>query len=404
MSPLLYLTLSIRALMANKLRSTLAILGVVIGVAAVVYIVSIGEAASRKIQDQIASLGSNRVIVIPGSQLLGGFRSSASVHTLTVEDFDALLNECPSIKEATPSVRWRGQVVRGSKNWNTRLEGVYANYLSIRAWPLAQGRFFSPSDVRTGTKVCVLGQTIVDELFPNEDPLGKTVRIGRFPFRVLGVLSEKGEAPWGRDFDDTLITPFTTTQQKLLGIQHVQWIQVSALSPAHIDSAQEEIEAVLRRRHRIQPNEENDFFIRNQKEIAEKAQKATGIMTALLGVIAGISLLVGGVGVMNIMLVSVTERTREIGIRMAVGARSRDILSQFLAEAVCLTGLGGCLGITLAVAATYAFESQMPWEVRIAPWAAILSFSVATVVGIVFGLYPAYRASRMEPVDALRQV
>jgi putative ABC transport system permease protein len=282
------------------------------------------------------------------------------------------------------------------------LQGTNELLPKLRDWPVETGRFFSVTDARTGTKVCVLGKTVARNLFGDASPIGESIRIRQFPFTVIGVLSAKGQAAWGNDFDDTILAPFRTVQRKLLAIDHVQQIQVMARSAADMDAAQEEITAVLRRRHRIQPGEDDDFMVRNQKDMADAAASTGNVLTMLLAAVAGVSLLVGGIGVMNIMLVSVSERTREIGIRMAVGARGQDILSQFLTEAVCLTGTGGVLGIALAWVAAVGFKQFLPWPMRIDPWAAAMSFLFSAAIGIAFGLYPAWRASKMDPVDALR--
>ena len=403
MSPLVFIRLSLRALLANKLRSGLAMLGVIIGVTAVICIVSLGESANQMVQEQIASLGANRLVVAAGSSRAGGFHGGqGSVTTLTMEDFEALLRECPSIEAATPTVRAGVVVVRGNQNWSTNLQGTNELLPKLRDWPVESGRFFSTADARTGTKVCVLGKTVATNLFGDASPIGQSVRIRQFPFTVIGVLSAKGQAAWGNDFDDTVLAPFRTVQKRLLAIDHIQQIQVMARSAADTDAAQEEITAVLRRRHRIQEGADDDFMVRNQKEMADAAASTGNVLTMLLAAVAGVSLLVGGIGVMNIMLVSVSERTREIGIRMAVGARGRDILSQFLAEAVCLTGTGGVLGILLAWVAAVGFKQFLPWPMRIAPWAAAVSFLFSAAIGIAFGLYPAWRAAKMDPVDALR--
>ncbi len=404
MTPWIYLRLSLRALARNKLRSALAMLGVIIGVAAVISIVSLGEAANRMVQEQIASLGANRLMISPGSQKVGGFHGGqGTVLTLVEEDFDAILKECPSIAIATPGVWGRAQVVYGNRNWSTLVQGVNDRFPEIRDWTLEKGRFFSAADARGGTKVCVLGQTVVKNLFGLIDPIGKSVRVRHLPFTVVGVLTRKGEAPWGADFDDVVIAPFRTVQKKLLGIEYLNHIQASARDVDSMEEAQEEVTAVLRRRHHIRPEEDDDFQVRNQKEIANAARTAGQTLTLLLGAIAAVSLLVGGIGVMNIMLVSVSERTREIAIRMAVGAREADVLSQFLAESVCLTGIGGLAGIALACVAAEAMASVVPWPFRVAPWAAALSFAFSGVVGVVFGLYPAWRASKLDPADGLRQ-
>jgi len=330
------------------MRSGLTTLGIVIGVGAVIAMVGIGEGAKKMINDQIASMGDNILTVFPGSFMQGGMRQGAGTRTsLTVEDAFAIRDECPAVARVTPVVRTQAQVVAGNLNWGTAVEGYGPEFLQIRSWPLSSGTFFTEQDVKGATKVCILGKTTVDNLFPNQDPVGEIIRIKKLPFRVLGVLSPKGQNSFGRDQDDIIIVPYTTAQKKLAGQTHVSYILASAVSRGQMNPAIAQIEEVIRRRHKILPGQDDDFSVRSQLEVANAMGSTSRIMTLLLGIVASISLIVGGIGIMNIMLVSVTERTREIGIRMAVGAKGRDILVQFLVESIVLSSIGGTIGIIL---------------------------------------------------------
>jgi putative ABC transport system permease protein len=397
------LRVAYRALTRNKMRSSLTMLGIIIGVGAVIAMVGIGQGAKRMIDSQISSLGDNLLTVFSGSHSHGGVRGGAgSSVDLTADDAQAILDYCPAVAKVSPMVRTGAQVVAGNLNWATSVEGYGPDFLSIRSWPLSSGSFFTDQDVRGATKVCVLGETVVDELFAGQDPVGEIVRINKLPFRVIGVLSSKGQNAFGRDQDDLVIVPYTTAQKKLIGITHIQSIMVSAKDRTMMDAAEEQITALLRQRHKILPGQDDDFTVRSQLDIASVAGSTSGVMTILLGAIASVSLIVGGIGIMNIMLVSVTERTREIGLRMAVGAKGRDILVQFLVEAVVLCLSGGIIGILLGAGSSEVISGVLHWPVYISIPAVALAFFFAAFVGIFFGFYPARKASLLDPIEALR--
>ena len=401
---LLYLQLSLRSLSRHKLRSTLATLGVIIGVTSVVCIVSLGEAATAMVQQQIAAMGSNRLMVVPGSTKLGGMRGAmGSAQSLKIEDMDAILKDCPSVAFLSPNVEGNVHAVHGNLNWTTEFQGSNEFFPQVQSWPVERGRYFTAAEVRGSNKVVVLAATVAKNLFGDEDPIGQSIRVNNLPFTVIGVLKKRGQTGNGHDADDIMVAPYPTVMKKILGVTFLRTIMVSAVSPEAMGDAQDEMRALLRRRHRLPQEEEDDFMIRSQADIAKAAQQSGSVMTGLLGAIAAVSLLVGGIGVMNIMLVSVTERTREIGIRMAVGAKQRDILTQFLAEALCLTLIGGLIGIGLSYVATVAFASLFPWPVTVSPSAALNSLACSMGIGVAFGIYPAYQASELEPVEALRQ-
>jgi putative ABC transport system permease protein len=394
-----------RALSRNKMRSILTMLGIIIGVGAVIAMVGIGQGASASIQAQIANLGNNMLFVWSGSSNTGGLRGgSGSNNTLMPEDVLAIEQECPSVRATSPGVRANGQLVFGNQNWaaSSGIMGVNEKFPDIRAWPVASGEFFTETDVRTATRVCVLGKTVADNLFVGTDPIGQTLRIRNLPFRVIGVLSSKGQSQFGQDQDDTVIIPYTAAQKKLLTIQHVHQAMVSAISPMATSSAEREITALLRQRHRLGPNQENDFTIRNLTDVADAADQSSRIMTNLLASIAGVSLLVGGIGIMNIMLVSVTERTREIGIRMAIGARSRVIRRQFLIEAITLSLVGGIIGVLLGVGASVTISKTLNWPSLVSPLSIAVSVIFSVLVGVLFGYYPARKAASLDPIEALR--
>jgi putative ABC transport system permease protein len=405
------LHLPLRALGRNKLRSGLTILGVVIGIAAVMTMVSIGQSAGQLVQGQFQNLGSNVLIVFPASGQRDGVRQG-TLPSLTPDDVAAIAGECPSVKAVSPTLRTSGQVIGGNVNWQpTEMSGVGPDYLIVRNWPLADGEFFSEREVSAAAKVCVIGHTLRVRLFPGADPIGQELRVKNIPFRVVGVLSRKGANLVGQDQDDLLLMPYTTVQKRLQGaaIVNVGAILVSARTEAQMRDAEYEIRMLLLERHRIAPGEPPDFEVRNTTEIANVLQVITTTLTLMLSAIAAISLVVGGVGIMNIMLVSVTERTREIGIRMALGARPRDILRQFLVESVALASIGGLIGIVLGVAAsaglTALINSISPgarWPFVISLPAALISLFFSAAVGIFFGYYPARRASRLDPIEALR--
>ena len=395
-----------RALGRNKMRSGLTMLGIIIGVGAVIAMIAIGSGAKARIQEQIASMGSNLLIVLSGSATSGGFRwGSGSVPTLTVEDAKAIASELSAVKYAAPVLQGVTQVVFGNQNWSTITFASTPEALLIRDWPIARGREITPSDLEGAAKVCLLGQTVVENLFGDLDPVGQVVRVRQFPFTVVGVLSGKGQTTWGQDQDDVVYVPLTTGQRLLFGQQFpgmVRSISVQATGPDTMNLAEEQITQLLRQRHRIRATQDNDFTVRNLTEAFSTAEESARVMSLLLGAIASISLLVGGIGIMNIMLVSVTERTREIGIRMAVGARGRDILYQFLIEALVLSLIGGLIGIAIGVGASNLLSQFFKWPTLISINALFLSFSFAGGVGIFFGFYPARKAAKLDPIEALR--
>jgi putative ABC transport system permease protein len=392
-----------RALRRNKMRSFLTMLGIIIGVAAVIAMLAIGQGAEYSVKQQIAALGTNVLIVFPGSQQQGGLRAgSGTMTTLTEDDAMAIQKECPAVAFVSPGTRSGGQVIAGNLNWATSIEGTGQDYLEIRQWTIEYGEYFSEQDVKAASKVCVLGRTVADNLFPESSPVGQNVRIRNVPFKVLGVLSKKGQNAMGQDQDDIILAPYTTVLRRLSHFPFLRQILVSATSPSNINNAQTQISELLRMRHKIPPYDADDFTIRNQTDLATTATATTEILTILLASIASVSLLVGGIGIMNIMLVSVTERTREIGIRMSVGARGRDILTQFLIEALVLSLLGGMVGIILGVTGSSAISSFAKWPTIITAFSIILSFGFSIAIGIFFGFYPARKAALLNPIDALR--
>ncbi|MCE9637300.1 MAG: ABC transporter permease [Planctomycetes bacterium] len=404
------LRIAVRALDRNRVRSALTMLGVVIGVAAVIAMVAIGQGATNLVQKSIASMGQNQIMVMPGSSSSGAVMfGSGSVQTLTPADAAAISRECPSATAVAVIVRTRAQIVYENLNWApATVQGCNPDYLVVREWPIAEGDNFTDADVKTAAQVCLVGQTVVDNLFRGESPVGKRVRLKGLPFRVVGVLSRKGASTFGQDQDDVLLLPWTTSKKKLQGsaFNNVDQILVTAASAPALVSLETEVRATLRATHRLGPEGPGaameDFSIRNMTELLGAMTATTGIMTALLAAIASVSLLVGGIGIMNIMLVSVTERTREIGLRMAVGARSRDVLSQFLVESVVLSGIGGLLGIALGSGTAIFVANVMRWPAVVSPQAIVIAVVFSGAVGVLFGFYPAWRASRLDPIEALR--
>jgi putative ABC transport system permease protein len=405
MNILVIFRIAFHALARNKMRSALTMLGIVIGVSAVIAMVSIGQGAQAAVQEQIASVGTNLLFVGAGSQNVGGVRSGTGAtfsNRLTVEDVEAIRREIPTVAMASPTVNTRAQMVFGNQNWNTQVQGVNEQFPAIKKWDVASGEFFTEADVRTAARVIVLGQTVAESLYPGMDPVGQVVRVRELPFRVIGVMKAKGQDAGGRDQDDTAFAPFTAVQKKLLAITYVQFAHVSAITPQATYTAQEQITELLRQRHKLAPNEEDDFFVRNLTDVAEAADQSNKTMTYLLGAIACVSLLVGGIGIMNIMLVSVTERTREIGIRMAIGARSSAVRTQFLIESIVLSLTGGAIGILLGIAVSFTIPMMLGWRTLISLVWIVVSVIFSVVIGILFGYYPARKASGLDPIDALR--
>ncbi len=397
------LKISLKSLGRNKIRSILTMLGIIIGVAAVITMVSLGQGAQRQVQEEIAAMGTNTLWIRAGSRRSWGIRSgSGTMNTLNAADFEAIAQEVPTVQAVSPSASTMAQVVFGNQNWNTRIEGYNEQYPLLRNWPLTQGSFFEDSHVKTASRVAVLGQTVVDELFGGGDPVGQTIRVKNLPFQVLGVLKKKGANNWGRDQDDTIIVPYTTVQKKFQGgVLYVQSGLISAVSARASFAAQEQITALLRQRHDLSSDQANDFRVRNLSEFAEAAEATNRVMTSLLASIAAVSLLVGGIGIMNIMLVSVTERTREIGIRMAIGARPGHVRIQFLAEAIVLCLVGGFIGLGMGLGGSLLVSQAMGWPTQISPNSIVVSIVFSAAIGIFFGYYPAHKAARLDPIEAL---
>jgi putative ABC transport system permease protein len=392
-----------KALRRNRMRTVLTALGIVIGVAAVITMVGLGQGASAEVQEQVNRLGQNVVLVFPGSRQLGGVSiGGGSANTLTVEDAIAIRNEIPEVIAASPEVRSQRVLVYGNRNWHTRIYGQSADYLQIRQWPIESGRMFTDEDVGRASLVAVVGQTIVEELFEGADPIGETVRVRGLPLEIIGVLSYKGMSLMGSVQDDIVIVPYTTAFQRISGRSHAMVINVQVYDEQSMAIAQAKITDLLRERHRLAPYQDNDFTVQTQEDVAQAATETSRIMTFLLASIAGISLFVGGVGIMNVMLVSVTERTREIGLRLAVGAKSPDVLLQFLIESVVLCLLGGIGGIALGVISTEVIATYAGWPALFSTEAMIVAVAVSAAVGVFFGFYPAWKASRLDPIVALR--
>jgi putative ABC transport system permease protein len=398
--------ISFRALKVNKMRSALTMLGIIIGVGAVIAMIAIGTGASKRIAEQISSMGSNLLMILPGATTAGGVRMGAGTQpTLNMADADAILKECPAVSDVAPVLNGVAQIVYGHQNWSTGVLGTTSGMLNVRDWPLAAGRSFTQQDVKSATKVCLLGQTVVENLFGDMDPVGQIIRIKKIPFTVVGVLGSKGQSPQGQDQDDTIHVPVTTAQKKLFGTTFpgmVRIIMVKGKSADTLPAAEKQITELIRQRHRIGPKQDNDFTVRNLTQVMQTAEQSTKVMALLLGAIASVSLLVGGIGIMNIMLVSVTERTREIGIRMAIGAKTWDIRLQFIIEALILSLIGGFAGIIVGVSGSKIITLFAGWSTVVSPFSVVIAFGFSGLVGIFFGFYPAYKASLLDPIEALR--
>jgi putative ABC transport system permease protein len=397
------LKVALKSILKSRMRSLLTALGIIIGVAAVVVMVAIGDGAQVQVEQQISALGSNLIVIFPGSSATSGISMGAgSINRFTMEDVNKIQDEATLIKGVSPIVRSGGQVIGGTGNWSTQIQGVAINFLDIRDWKLASGDFFTDKDVVSRTKVALLGQTVLKQLFPNDDPIGQQIRIRNVPFKVIGVLTAKGQSAMGNDIDDVILAPATTVLDRLVGGRYITYIQASAISTAQIDDAQNQLKSIMREAHHLYPGEDDDFTVRNQAEITEAATQTSKILTILLASVAGVSLIVGGIGIMNIMLVSVTERTREIGIRLSVGARTSDVLIQFLTEAIVLSLAGGLIGVLLSLAITFILNTYTSMVAVISPEIIFIAVSFAGIIGIFFGFYPARKAANLNPIDALR--
>ena len=396
--------IALRALANNKLRAFLTMLGIIIGVASVIAMLAIGQGSKKSIQQQIAEMGSNMIMIHPGAEMRGGVRQDPSaMQTLKLDNYEKLSEECTYLSGISPNVSSSGQLVAGSNNYPSSVSGVSIDYLNIRQLSVEQGEMFTENDIRTAAKVCVIGKTIVDNLFPDgSDPIGKVIRCNQIPMRVVGVLKSKGYNSMGQDQDDVVLAPYSTVMKRLLAQTYLGGIFASALTEDMTEEAVEEITSILRREHKLKATDDDDFTIRTQQELSSMLNTTTDLMTTLLACIAGISLVVGGIGIMNIMYVSVTERTREIGLRMSVGARGVDILSQFLIEAILISITGGLIGVIIGCGASFMIKAIAHWPVFIQPWSVLLSFAVCTVTGVFFGWYPAKKAADLDPIDAIR--
>lgn len=406
MSVWLILRLAIRSLARNPGRSLLTALGIIIGIAAVIAVIAVGQGASSALRGQISSMGSNLLIIFPGSSQAGGFRGGAGTQqNLTEEDAEAILRETHHLVALSPIVRGGAQAIFRENNWATSLQGVNPDYLRVRNWDLHEGDNFTEADIRSGTRVCLLGSTVAEQLQPGESLVGKSIRIRNMPFWVLGVLAPKGSTAWGQDQDDVIILPWTTLRRTLQNsrFNNFSQILISLDSLDNLEAVRAELSSLLRQRHRIAPGSDDDFTITDMTEITQTITQVSSLMTILLTVIASISLIVGGIGIMNIMLVSVTERTREIGLRLAVGARRRDLLLQFLVESVVLSGIGGLLGMGIGVGAALVVARTNNWPVLISTQSILIAFLFSAGVGIFFGFYPAWRAARLDPIESLRR-
>lgn len=396
--------IALKALGNNKFRGFLTMLGIIIGVGSVITMLAIGQGSKKSIQAEISEMGSNMIMIHPGEDMRGGVRLSADdMQTLKVKDFEDIRQECGHVSLVSPSVNSSGQAVYGANNTPTSVYGVNEEFLDIRGYKVQDGDIFSEQDIKTAAKVCLVGKTVIDQLFTNgENPVGKVIRFGGIPFRIVGVLESKGYNSMGMDQDNLIITPYTTVMKRILAVTYLQEIVCSALSEEYTDEAISEITDVLRRNHKLKEADDDDFNIRSQQELSSMMTSTSDMMSTLLAAVAGISLLVGGIGIMNIMYVSVTERTKEIGLRMSIGAKGRDILAQFLIEATLISITGGLLGVILGVAASYIVKAVLSYPILIQPWSIVVSFLVCTIIGIFFGWYPARKASNLDPIEAIR--
>ena len=396
--------IAFRALINNKMRAFLTMLGIIIGVASVITMIAIDQGSKVSIQKQISEMGSNMIMIHPGGDRRGGVRRDPSeMQTLKLSDYETLRDECTFVAGISPNVTSSGQLIAGNNNYPSSFTGVGLDYLEIRQLTVESGEMFTETDIRTSSKVCVIGKTIADNLFPDgSDPIGKIIRFNKVPFRVIGVLKSKGYNSMGMDQDDIVLAPYSTVMKRLLAVQYLEGIFASALTEDMTENAIDEITTILRRTHKLLPTDEDDFTIRSQQELSNMLNTTTDMLTILLACIAGISLIVGGIGIMNIMYVSVTERTREIGLRMSVGARGVDILAQFLIESILISITGGLIGVMLGCGASIAVKFIAQWPIYIQPWSIILSFGVCTFTGVFFGWYPAKKAAALDPIDAIR--
>lgn len=396
--------IALRALANNKMRGFLTMLGIIIGVASVITMLAIGQGSKKSIQAEISEMGSNMIMIQPGGDIRGGVRQEASsMETLKLEDYQNIVDETRYVAAVSPSVNSSGQVIYGANNAPTTIYGISPDYMEIRRYQVEDGEMFSEQDIAVAAKVCVVGKTVVDNLFPGgENPVGKVIRFQKLPFKIVGVLESKGYNSMGMDQDDLILAPYTTIQKKVLAITHLQGLTCSALKEEYTEQAIDEISEILRRNHKLKADEEDDFTIRSQQELSSMLTSTTDMMTVLLAAVAGISLLVGGIGIMNIMYVSVTERTREIGLRMSIGAKGIDILSQFLIESILISVTGGLIGVIFGVGSAIIVNQVAHFPIFIQPWSVLLSFVVCTATGIFFGWYPAKKAARLDPIEAIR--
>ncbi len=396
--------IAVRALANNKLRGFLTMLGIIIGVASVITMLAIGQGSKKSIQAEISEMGSNMIMIQPGGDMRGGVRQSAdNMETLKLKDYEDIVNETRYVSAVSPSVNSSGQAIYGANNTPTSVYGISPGYMEIRRYKVQDGEMFTEQDINTATKVCLVGKTVVDNLFPNgENPIGKIIRFQKLPFRIVGVLESKGYNSMGMDQDDLILAPYTTIQKKILAITHLQGITCSALKEEYTEQAIDEITEILRRNHKLKDTDDDDFTIRSQQELSSMLTSTTDMMTVLLAAVAGISLVVGGIGIMNIMYVSVTERTREIGLRMSIGAKGIDILAQFLIESVLISVTGGLIGVFLGVGSSLLVNIVAHFPIYIQPWSVLLSFIVCTATGIFFGWYPAKKAALLDPIEAIR--